>query len=101
MWTANVSYRTGTILSDCSPTFQQAFDEADLIVAKGQGNYETLRECSKQIHFLLRVKCPVIAQDIGCPVGRMVLHASNGRPIDVPEGGDPSHTECQQVPTAK
>lgn len=71
------------VLSDCSQTFQQQFAAADLVVAKGQGNYETLRGCSKRICFLLRVKCPVIAQDIGCPVGRMVLQSSNGRPVSV------------------
>lgn len=97
----NGSDAPGTILADCSPTFQQAFDEADLVVSKGQGNYETLRECSKRIYFLLRVKCPVIAQDIGCPVGRMVLQASNGRPAGASEGVDSWQTECQQVPTAK
>lgn len=97
----NGSDAPGTILADCSPAFQQAFADADLVVSKGQGNYETLRECSKPICFLLRVKCPVIAQDIGCPVGRMVLQASNGGPVDVSEGVEPWHTEYPQAQTTK
>jgi len=69
----NGSDAPGTLLSDCSEAFQRHFAEADLIIAKGQGNFETLRESSKRIYFLLRVKCPVIARDIGCSLGRMVL----------------------------
>lgn len=72
----NGSDAPGTLVGDCSEAFQRHFADADLIIAKGQGNYETLRESSKQIYFLLRVKCPVIARDIGCPLGRMVLQRS-------------------------
>jgi len=59
----------GTILSECSPGFQERFEAADLVIAKGQGNYETLSEEDKHIFFLLKAKCPVIAQDIGCEIG--------------------------------
>lgn len=73
----NGSDAPGTILEDCSETFRRRFAEADLIIAKGQGNYETIRGLPKRVYFLLRVKCPVIARDIGCPVGRMVLQPSD------------------------
>jgi hypothetical protein len=64
----------GTILELCSPEFNQEYEKADLIIAKGQGNYETLSEVrDKEIFFLLKVKCPVIARDIGCEVGDIVL----------------------------
>ena len=63
----------GTILEDCSPAFRQAFDRADLVIAKGQGNYETLGEMDHNIYFLLQAKCPVIARHIGCQVGQAVL----------------------------
>jgi len=75
----NGSDAPGTLLRDCSEAFQRHFADADLIVAKGQGNYETLSEVSARVYFLLRVKCPVVARDIGCPVGRMVLRPSRGR----------------------
>ena len=63
----------GTILESCSEEFQQRFEEADLIIAKGQGNYETLSDIDKNIFFILRAKCPVIAGHLGCPVGTLVL----------------------------
>ncbi len=75
----NGSDAPGTVLADCSEAFRRRFAEADLIIAKGQGNFETLRESSRRIYFLLRVKCPVIARDIGCPIGRMVCRAPDRR----------------------
>ena len=63
----------GTVLSECSAAFRQRFWEADLILAKGMGNYETLSEVEAPIFFLLQVKCPVIGQDIGAPAGRAVV----------------------------
>jgi len=82
----NGSDAPGTILADCSEPFQRHFAAADLVVAKGQGNYETLWGVSQRIYFLLRVKCPVIARDIGCPVGRMVLRRSDSGPAADFEG---------------
>jgi len=72
----NGSDAPGTILADCSKAFLERFNNADLIVAKGQGNYETLSEVDKDIYFLLKAKCPVIARDIGCQEGAMVLERS-------------------------
>ncbi len=69
----NGSDAPGTILELCSPEFREAFRKADLIIAKGQGNYETLSQVKANIYFLLMAKCPVIAQDIGCRVGDMLV----------------------------
>jgi len=69
----NGSDAPGTILDDCSQEFRDRFESADLIIAKGQGNYETLSEVPKKIFFLLQVKCPVIARDIQCDVGSFVV----------------------------
>lgn len=68
----------GTILGDCSEDFRRRFDQADLIIAKGQGNYETLSEIDANILFVFKVKCPVIAADIGCQVGSLMLRRSAG-----------------------
>jgi len=52
------------------------FERSDLIIAKGQANYETLSQISgKKIFFLLKVKCPVIAHDLDCESGDLVLKA--------------------------
>lgn len=69
----------GTILENCSDEFCQRFEKADLIIAKGQGNYETLNEVNKNIFFLLRAKCPVIARHLNCECGTMVI-AKNQKP---------------------
>ena len=63
----------GTILSGCSAEFRALYERADLIIAKGQANYETLSTGGEQLFFLLKVKCPVIARDVGVPLGSIVL----------------------------
>jgi hypothetical protein len=75
--TANGSDAPGTILEDCSTDFRERFDRSDLIIAKGQGNYESLSGLNKEIFFILKAKCPVIAKDLACEVGQMILR-SNG-----------------------
>lgn len=75
----NGSDAPGTVLEDCSAEFRQHFEEADLIISKGQGNYETLGESPRPIFFLLRVKCPMVSRDTDCPVGRMLLTSTRHR----------------------
>jgi uncharacterized protein with ATP-grasp and redox domains len=72
----NGSDAPGTILHDCSPAFRDRFSKADLVIAKGQGNYETLSEAGGGVFFILKVKCSVIARDIGCEVGELVVRRS-------------------------
>ena len=68
----------GTILHRCSEEFRRLYDEAELVIAKGQANYETLSEEGARVFFLLQIKCPVIARDVGVPVGSIVLRQSGG-----------------------
>jgi len=49
----------------CSRDFLEEYDTSDLVIAKGQGNYEALSDEDKNIFFLLKIKCPVIAESIG------------------------------------
>ncbi|MCD6554929.1 MAG: DUF89 family protein [Anaerolineae bacterium] len=63
----------GTILDRCTEDFRRLYDQAELIIAKGQANYETLSTERKNIFFLLQTKCPVIARDVGVPTGSIVL----------------------------
>ena len=72
----NGSDAPGTILETCSQIFRNRFEETDLIIAKGQGNYETLSNVDKNIFFVLKAKCPVIARDLGCEVGEMIFRKS-------------------------
>lgn len=70
----NGSDAPGTVLADCSEDFQKRFAEADLIISKGQGNFETLSDSPGNIFFLFKAKCPVVADQVGCPVGMQVLY---------------------------
>ena len=63
----------GTVVERCSSEVQHAFADADLVISKGQGNYETLSDAPREIFFLMKVKCPVIAARTGHPVGTQVL----------------------------
>ena len=44
-----------------------------MVIAKGQGNYEALSDVKREIFFLLVVKCPLVARDIGNEIGKLVL----------------------------
>ncbi|MBN2381272.1 DUF89 family protein [bacterium] len=74
----NGSDAPGTILEDCSPAFREKFHTAEVIIAKGQGNFETLNDVKTNIFFLMKVKCPVIARHVGLPIGAQAVIHSNG-----------------------
>ena len=51
------------VLSFCSGEFLKEYRISDLVIAKGQGNYEALCDEKKKIFFLLKIKCPVVAEN--------------------------------------
>jgi uncharacterized protein with ATP-grasp and redox domains len=55
----------GTLLEQCTPELQQRFNTADLIIAKGMANYESLSGSRAGLFFLLQAKCAVIARHLG------------------------------------
>lgn len=66
----------GVIYEEFSPEFKDKFQEADLIIAKGMGNYEGLTEVEigdKPVFCLLNAKCRPIASSIGVEVGDNVV----------------------------
>jgi len=69
----NGSDAPGTLLDKCSKKFQDIFSEADLVISKGQGNYESLSDIDKNIFFIFMVKCPVVASTTGYAQGSMVI----------------------------
>ncbi len=75
----NGSDAPGTLLDDCSPAFRRRFADADLIIAKGQGNFETLSDEPAPIYFLFKVKCTVVAEHAGEPVGTHMVARGVGR----------------------
>ncbi len=63
----------GTVLNLCNKEFTDIFNSADMIISKGQGNYETLSDVSAPIFFLLMAKCPVIAEHACCDLKDILL----------------------------
>lgn len=82
----NGSDAPGTLLDDCSAEFRRRFEQSDLIVAKGQANYESLSGVDKDLFFVLKAKCPVLATDLGCDIGQMILRRSNSASRGVHRG---------------
>ena len=76
---SNGSGFLGTILKDCSEEFIQVYKNADLVISKGQANYESLEAFGKEdrrLHFLLRAKCEIVARNLGVELGQMVFCCS-------------------------
>lgn len=69
---SNGSGAAGTMLDSVSPAFRGVYDRADVIIAKGQGNYESLGGRDENLYFLLMAKCGVIARRIGVPAGSLI-----------------------------
>ena len=69
----NGSDAPGTVLDDCSEEFLNLFNNAPLVIAKGQANFETLNDAKREIFFLTQIKCPVIAQHYGYELGHWLV----------------------------
>ncbi len=61
-----------------APEFIAAMRDSDIVVAKGQGNYESMDWFTdRPLFHLFRVKCPVVAGITGCATGSMQIIARN------------------------
>jgi len=76
---ANGDTTPGTVLSAVSEEVRQLMEQADLVIAKGMGNFETLTDVQRTIYFLLRIKCRPVAGLAGAGVGKLVFAAGAGR----------------------
>jgi len=67
----------GTVLHLCSREFLKIYKDADMVISKGQGNFEALSEkistCKKPVFFLFMAKCPVVVRHVGCKLGDIIL----------------------------
>ena len=73
---SNGDHSLGTVLHRTSKEFKEVYQNADIVIAKGQANYECLSDEEKNIFFLLMTKCKVIANDIGVPEMKMLCMKS-------------------------
>ena len=63
----------GTPLAQCSVSFKHYFDSADIVLAKGMANFETLHDAEREIYFLTQIKCPVLAEHTPFAQGDWVI----------------------------
>jgi hypothetical protein len=63
----------GIILDQSTPEFLELFNTSDLVISKGQGNFEGLSDCKRQVFFMLKAKCPIISNHLGVIEGSIIL----------------------------
>ena len=63
----------GVILKHSTPEFLELFNTSELVISKGQGNYEGLSDCNKQVFFLLKTKCKIISDHLGVNEDSIIL----------------------------
>lgn len=68
----------GTVLERTTDEFGEAFESADLVISKGQGNWETLEDCEREAFFMFQAKCPAVAAVNSCREGSLLLLRSRG-----------------------
>ena len=67
----------GIILKYTPGKFREIFNSADIVISKGQGNYESLNNSNREIFFLLMIKCPLVADDIGGSEGTLIFKVNS------------------------
>ncbi len=73
----NGSGYLGTVLENVSAELKGELRSADLIISKGQANFETLDQLAAPIYFVLRAKCLCVAEELKVDEGAMVLKKSD------------------------
>ena len=63
----------GVIRDKVSPHLAAAIEEADLILAKGHGNFETCDQWPENVYFLLKAKCEIVSRELGVRLGDIVF----------------------------
>ena len=71
----------GSPLTLVPETFLQRMAQADIILGKGQGNYETIDDFDGNIYLLLKAKCEVIAKHIGINLGETAFVSTKARAV--------------------
>ncbi len=69
----------GAVLEKCSSEFMRVFNKADIVISKGQGNYEALSDCNRDIFFLLKAKCSMIAKKLNVHLNEYVFMTNDNK----------------------
>lgn len=74
----NGSDIAGTCLDEVTEEAVEMIEKADVIFAKGQGNFETLQQCGKNIYYIFMCKCEMFANRFQVPrFSGMLLNDKN------------------------
>ena len=63
----------GMIMEEAGEQFLEKYQNADLVISKGQGNLEGLLDIEEDIYFLLKAKCEIIAEVLSVEVNDFVF----------------------------
>lgn len=63
----------GTVRHRCSKEFLKIIPKVDMVLSKGQGNFEALDWLKRPVFFLFMAKCPVVTREVGCDIGDIIL----------------------------
>ncbi|MCF7934443.1 MAG: ARMT1-like domain-containing protein [Spirochaetia bacterium] len=63
----------GCVLDYCDESFLEVFRSSDMIISKGQGNFEALSDEDAPIYYLLIAKCAAVARELSCSVRDIIL----------------------------
>ncbi|MBD3350667.1 MAG: DUF89 family protein [Candidatus Lokiarchaeota archaeon] len=75
----------GIYLKECSNSFNEHFNTADLILSKGQGNFEAMIDINAEwatIFFLLKAKCILMSKIFNVPQGTLILVEKDKNLVD-------------------
>ncbi|MGM0640227.1 MAG: damage-control phosphatase ARMT1 family protein [Thermotogota bacterium] len=63
----------GTILEKTNVDFKNIFESSDIVISKGQGNYEGMDDDYNKVFFILTTKCKSIAKNLNVEIGELVF----------------------------
>lgn len=69
----------GSLVEKASGEFKKAYFEAEVIISKGQANFETLEDRTEEIFLLLQAKCEAVARHVGVNFHDAVLISTRQR----------------------
>ncbi|AKI97745.1 damage-control phosphatase ARMT1 family protein [Kosmotoga pacifica] len=62
----------GTLLDRITPQFKEILYSSEVVISKGQGNFESLSGLDRELYFLLMTKCEVVSGYIGVSKGSFI-----------------------------
>jgi uncharacterized protein with ATP-grasp and redox domains len=68
----------GTVLDRCAPAFLDCLGEAEVVLSKGQGNFEALQGAMPGVYCAFKVKCERVADETGLPLGSSAFLTTAG-----------------------